>query len=109
MSEPVLSEPVLTDPGIAGSTAAPEILIYSSASCPYCVAAKNFLKSKGREDSCLIVEGRDHTNLYQSNDKYPNGLAKRIDGEMKRSWQQAVALEEAEPKVKKPRVKRPVK
>ena len=27
----------------------PQILIYSTAVCPYCVAAKNFLKSRGLE------------------------------------------------------------
>ena len=29
--------------------AQPEITIYSTLICPYCVAAKNFLKSKGLE------------------------------------------------------------
>ncbi|MBB3228733.1 glutaredoxin 3 [Luteibacter sp. Sphag1AF] len=29
--------------------ATPEITIYSTAVCPYCVAAKNLLKSKGLE------------------------------------------------------------
>ena len=32
----------------ANGAGAPEITIYSTAVCPYCVAAKNFLKSKGQ-------------------------------------------------------------
>ena len=31
------------------SASAPEIVIYSTAICPYCVAAKNFLRGQGRE------------------------------------------------------------
>jgi len=35
-----------SNPVDSSPAAAPEIVIYSSAICPYCVAAKNFLKSR---------------------------------------------------------------
>ncbi len=53
----------------------------------------DFLKSKGREDACLLVPGRDHGDLYRPHETfYPDGLALRIDKEM---W---TAFEKAQPK-----------
>ena len=46
-----------------------------------------FLKSKGREDACEVVPGRDHMNLYQKYTTYPDGLAIRIDKEMRASFE----------------------
>jgi glutaredoxin 3 len=44
---------IAIDPNFAAefpvSQHSPPITIYSTAICPYCVAAKNFLKSQGRE------------------------------------------------------------
>lgn len=49
----------------------------------------DFLKSKGREDTCEIVPGRDHMNLYRSYDTYPDGLELRIDREMWKTFEAA--------------------
>lgn len=46
-----------------------------------------FLKSKGREDACEIVPGRDHGDLYQPYETYKDGLALRIDQEMKKQFE----------------------
>jgi putative esterase len=47
----------------------------------------DFLKTKGREDVCEIVPGRDHMNLYQKYKTYPDGLDIRIDHEMKAAFE----------------------
>jgi hypothetical protein len=49
----------------------------------------DFLKTKGREDVCEVVPGRDHMNLYQKYKTYPDGLAVRIDREMRASFERA--------------------
>lgn len=46
-----------------------------------------FLKSKGREDACEIVPGRDHGNLYQPFKTFPEGLDLRIDREVQAAFQ----------------------
>ena len=46
----------------------------------------DFLKTKGREEACEIVPERDHGNLYQPFKTYENGLAQRIDQEMKQQF-----------------------
>jgi enterochelin esterase-like enzyme len=50
-----------------------------------------FLASKGREDACEVVPERDHMNLYQKYDTYPEGLALRIAQEMQASFEKGEA------------------
>ena len=47
----------------------------------------DFLRSKGREESCEIVPGRDHNDLFEPYRTYPEGLMQRIDDEMRRAFE----------------------
>ena len=42
----------------------------------------DFFKQKGSDAVCELVPGRDHMNLYESYQTYPNGLGDRIYKEM---------------------------
>jgi S-formylglutathione hydrolase FrmB len=42
----------------------------------------DFLKQKGSDAVCELVPGRDHMNLYQAYQTYPEGLAVRVHKEM---------------------------
>jgi enterochelin esterase-like enzyme len=54
------------------------------------VMSCDFLKSKGREDACVLIPGRDHGDLYRPHEKfYPEGLALRIDQEMTAAYEKA--------------------
>ena len=61
----------------------------------------DFLKSKGREDTCEVVPGRDHMNLYQKSDTYPDGLGLRIAKEMQTSFEKGEVAAKAAPKGKR--------
>jgi enterochelin esterase-like enzyme len=42
----------------------------------------DFFKQKGSDAVCEMVPGRDHMNLYQAGQAYPDGLGERIQKEM---------------------------
>jgi S-formylglutathione hydrolase FrmB len=42
----------------------------------------DLLRRQGSDATCEIVPGRDHDNLYQPSQSYPDGLAARIDQEI---------------------------
>ena len=44
------------EPSTPARPAAPQITVYTSATCSYCVAAKNFLKSRGLEWSEVRID-----------------------------------------------------
>lgn len=50
-----------------------------------------FFKEKGSDAVCELVPGRDHGNLYQTYQTYPDGLAARIYKEMGAAYQQGAA------------------
>lgn len=49
----------------------------------------DYLKSKGRDDACEMVPGRDHGDLYQPYGTYPDGLSQRIDKGMWAAFEKA--------------------
>jgi hypothetical protein len=49
----------------------------------------DYLKSKGREDACELVPGRDHGDLYRPYKSYPDGLDLRIAKEMQAALEAA--------------------
>lgn len=48
-----------------------------------------WMREKGREEACEIVPGRDHFDLFRPYKTYPDGLAQRIDDEMRAKWERA--------------------
>lgn len=56
------------------------------------IMACDFLKTKGREDTCVLVPGRDHGDLYRPHEQfYPEGLALRIAREMQAAFEKGQA------------------